>query len=113
MNTRRKLTGSAAALSVLLIQLLTVNHAIAGQPQMNFQAQTIQCIDGFNKTKQTKDHNGMVTKMVCKTPVITCPKNTTLGIDTLAIPKLNKFGGGDRVKKFRFVYTCMYYDIEG
>jgi hypothetical protein len=79
-----------------------------------FQSVPIKCTNGFQKTKSIKAPNGMVTKMVCKSPVISCPENTAPGINQVTEPKIvNVSGTGDDVAQFRFVYTCRYYKPAG
>lgn len=85
-------------------------HSAATQA-VSFQAVPIKCINGFQKGAFAKAPNGMVTKMVCKSPVISCPENTAPGITTETVPEIKHLGGADKTSKFRFVYTCKYYKV--
>ena len=115
-SIKNSIKSSLAVCLVAGLTLLPVLNSTAAQhgvSGLNFQALPINCVDGFKKKAYKKAPNGMVTKMVCKTPVLTCPENTAPGISMLAEPKVKLLGGGDDATKFRFVYTCKYYKVEG
>ena len=116
MNLRRpdNKALSICAFSVL-VPFLVPNVAVAqqGAPGMSFQATQMSCVSGFERKSLKKGPNGMVSKMVCKTPVLTCPKNSEPGVITITDPKVKNLGGGDNSYKFRFVYTCKYAKIAG
>ena len=67
-----------------------------------------QCAPGFNKSSEQKDGSGRISKFVCMTPIIVCPKNPNYP-HAYAQGKVNTNAAGNPEQGvLTLVYSCTY-----
>lgn len=75
-------------------------------------ASLAQCAPGFTKTLENKGSTGYVTKYVCTTPVIRCPKNPNY-TQAAAEGKVNSNSiPSPEQGALTLLYTCTYWTPE-
>lgn len=70
-------------------------------------APAMNCVAGFNKTKEQKDNEGQTFLLECTTPTITCPTSQKYP----QVLMKNELNYSDKPVQFR--YTCTYFFPEG